>query len=530
MNRILFSALCLFSVWCTAQSYIGYDTDNYSGIHGVLANPASMADSRLRADINLFSVSAFGAQNYAEIDYRKAIESSYKDVRFTDEGEQEVKYIGLDRKSSGLVNLDVLGPSFMFSINEKESAAFHSRVRGFGNLNEIDGRYQALFDEGLDNQTDSVLFVDENSFGTAVSILEFGVSYARVLKDDKQNFLKGGITFKYVKPMYYLGGGFTDAILNFDPDDAANNDVFGELNLQGSNLTDPEDDGYRNGGFADPRWTSKTSGFGFDIGFVYEYRPKFRKNISKDNVIKQVKFRHINTYKFRVGVSLLDIGRMKFESATSETYNLSNLPSELNEGEFDLRTNEEIKMSLPSTLRIDGDWAVSKKFYVNALTRLSLISKEKRYAVRYANQFTINPRLETRWLSVFSPFSITQFSGVQWGLGTRVGPLVLGSGNLLGSLVDRKTRAFDVYLGLKIPILHKIPKSKEAKEAIKRFECPDGCPEEKDPEVKRLEGKIKSKVERKLKRLDGYDGGVPDKVRSKKKHAKRLQGYRGQVK
>lgn len=42
----------------TAQSYVGLLEDNYNGVHGVISNPANIADSRLKLDINLVGVSA----------------------------------------------------------------------------------------------------------------------------------------------------------------------------------------------------------------------------------------------------------------------------------------------------------------------------------------------------------------------------------------------------------------------------------------------------------------------------------------
>lgn len=487
MDRIFLSLLCFCSLWCSAQSFIGYNVDNYSGIHGVLVNPATMADSRLRADINLVSFSAFGTTEYAEIDYKKAIKSLYKNDVDLDEDE-DVEYIGLGRKNSGLAHVDVLGPSVMFSINEKQSMAVFTRARGFANLNDIDGRYQPIFEEGLSNRTEPILFADENSFGTATSWVEVGFSYARVLKNEKQHFLKGGVTLKYIRPVHFVSAEFNDALLFFDPDNSEENEFFGDLNTQVSDNLDPDNDGIRFGEESSKIELPDNRGFGFDLGFVYEYRPQFRKNISRDDVIKQVKFRHLNTYKLRFGVSILDIGGITYNSTTTESYDLGNFPNELDE--FDLNTSEELKLSLPTNLRFDVDWAISEKFYLNAATRLSLISREKRQAVRYANQLTLSPRLETKWISVYSPFSVTQYSGVQWGLGARLGPLFFGSGNLLGSIVDTKTREFDVYAGLKIPIFHKIPKVKEEIETTKEFDCPFGCPQgnKANPSGKRLGG------------------------------------------
>ena len=46
------------------QSYVGHALDNYSGVHGILYNPANVVGTPMRTDINLFSVSAFAGSDY----------------------------------------------------------------------------------------------------------------------------------------------------------------------------------------------------------------------------------------------------------------------------------------------------------------------------------------------------------------------------------------------------------------------------------------------------------------------------------
>lgn len=38
-----------------AQTFVGYASDNYNGLHGTLSNPANAADSRTKLDINVVS-------------------------------------------------------------------------------------------------------------------------------------------------------------------------------------------------------------------------------------------------------------------------------------------------------------------------------------------------------------------------------------------------------------------------------------------------------------------------------------------
>ncbi|OWP86129.1 hypothetical protein BWK60_10415, partial [Flavobacterium covae] len=61
--------LALFSLFlCTeqieAQSYIGFVPDNYSGVHGMIYNPATIVASPYRLDLNLVSGSALLGNDY----------------------------------------------------------------------------------------------------------------------------------------------------------------------------------------------------------------------------------------------------------------------------------------------------------------------------------------------------------------------------------------------------------------------------------------------------------------------------------
>ncbi|MEN2284249.1 hypothetical protein AAGF08_19045 [Algoriphagus sp. SE2] len=72
------------------------------------------------------------------------------------------------------------------------------------------------------------------------------------------------------------------------------------------------------------------------------------------------------------------------------------------------------------------------------------------------NSFTITPRFEKRWISVYSPISIRQYySSISWGFGLRAGPLMIGSGSIFTNLISNQSGNADVFVGLKVPIYKK---------------------------------------------------------------------------
>src|SRR5687768_16320923 len=60
----LISCIPLFGL---SQQFTGYSYDNYSGVHGMLQNPASVPGSKYKVNINLFSMSALAGNNAYEL-------------------------------------------------------------------------------------------------------------------------------------------------------------------------------------------------------------------------------------------------------------------------------------------------------------------------------------------------------------------------------------------------------------------------------------------------------------------------------
>ena len=45
-----------------------------------------------------------------------------------------------------------------------------------------------------------------------------------------------------------------------------------------------------------------------------------------------------------------------------------------------------------------------------------------------------------------------EYSGTQVGTGFRAGPLFIGSGSIISNLLSNNSKAFNMYVGLKIPV------------------------------------------------------------------------------
>ncbi|MBN4084756.1 hypothetical protein JYT89_00275 [Flavobacteriaceae bacterium AH-315-B10] len=195
-NYYLFFMLimsCFLNKTLSAQSYIGPALDNYAGVYGIVVNPASVVDSPFKADINLVSASAFAGSDYFGIDLNSVISSDggfdFEDVadKFPEDD------------NNFFFNADVLGPSFMFNLNEKSSIGITTRVRAYLNINNINGElYESLADDGFDEAEDYD-FNMKDFKGTIHAWAEIGLTYGRILVKDEKRLLKGGITLKYLQ-------------------------------------------------------------------------------------------------------------------------------------------------------------------------------------------------------------------------------------------------------------------------------------------------------------------------------------------
>ena len=479
MKKRIYLSLFAFAGFfsANAQSYLGYTHDNYAGVQGVLFNPSSIVDSRFKTDINLFSMSS-SVTNDA---YGVKIFDVFKDGYDFD---LEAKK-SFSNANNAAFNTDVMGPSFMFNIAPKHSLAIFTRGRAFVNVIDVNGK--VINDLTKDNSSSfpSANLGSVNAVGNSWG--ELGISYAAVLYQRGQHFLKGGITAKYLQGVanYHFQGN--------------------NISLQYDDFGDPTLDRYTTTGDAiygssqdfstnsDIEFDSKSRGFGFDLGLVYEWRPEYTADRADINDLKEV-----NKYKLRFGVSVTDLGSMKYDKGVRNSYDLNGTFTQDDFDGYDnfddfmkgtftpTPINGTVKSYLPTALHADVDWNIYKKFYLNANGDLGVVSKDKLNQNSIANRVSLTPRYESRWFSAYLPISYMDYSKqVQAGLGLRTGIFFIGSGSIISNAISKSSRAADIHLGFKIPVYQKKAKDQDGDGVLDKDDaCPtvagpvenNGCP------------------------------------------------------
>lgn len=448
MKKIFTGFLSLvlpFSVW--SQTFIGNTLDNYSGINSLLLNPANVSGSNTKAEFNFISISSFVGNDYISLNIG---DLQKNDFQFNFDSDTETSP---SNNNNFFGNVDILGPSVMFRLNDKSGLAISTRVRGFFNVNNISGQLFESVREGFDDQSDFESQMTDYS-GNVHVWGELGVTYGRVLIDNNYRRLRIGSTIKYLSS---AGGLFTSS-----PSLGASfNSVSNSLNTSGT-LRYASTSGldFENTDFSTLQSIlSGTTGIGGDIGVVYEMQLK------KEDAFDS--FYLSSPYKLRLGLSIVDIGRVNYTGVSEVNYFMD---GSINASEFVDKSLDEIleenydgeesvvnpALSLPTSLQFFADYNWKKRLYLSLHGAYSLAGSQLRYSNSIVNSIVISPRFESKVLSIYSPVSFRQYnSGVMWGVGLRLGPLMLGSGSILSNLLSSSSKSTDVYFGLKIPFNEK---------------------------------------------------------------------------
>jgi len=409
-----------------AQSLNGLGSSTYGGIQNVVYNPALIVSMPNRIDINVFSTYS-------------VIGSDYSFVKFGDGiGFKEGFQFGNDNNSpkednNFYRNVDVMGPSYLMRLNENSAIGISSRVRGIFNVNNLNGRLLENADDGF-NEDEDFTTVSKDFSGTIHAWGELGLTYG--FQIHKLNYsMTFGATVKYLQG---AGSIFASSPSIASDYRVANNTLATEGELIFGYTPSFESNKVN--------FNSLSGGFGFDIGMVFESE-------------------HMDTFpgkNLRLGISVHDIGGVKYKKTITSVYDLDKtvFASIYNEDDFKVilnqayeRTTEIVdkRINLPATVHLFADVDLTSEIFVGFESSISLVGRKKLNSNRIYNYFTLNPRLEKKWMSLYSPITLQQHTGLSWGVGLRLGIVVLGSNSFLSNVLF-SSRTNDIFVSVRVPI------------------------------------------------------------------------------
>ena len=429
-KRVLLFLSFIATLPVVGQNFVGAQIDSRAGVQSLMLNPASGAFSRNNLDINLVGVSAFVGSDYLSIDLSD-LDDVINGFSFDD-------HVVTNPKSDNnfFGNVDVLGPSALVRLNARSTMSFTSRVRGFFNLNNIDGDFYRYV---TDSETGAVDFTAEMKDLSGIAHVwgEIGLGYSRILIDGANHSFSGGANLKLL-----LGaGGVFGGTPQLSADLNSSNNL---LSTVGS-----LDYGYSSGfDSGDISFSDVQPGFAVDLGFVYE--------------LKGDTYEY--DYKLRAGISVLDIGSVNYRDGYRINYAMN---ATIDGDEFEEKNFQDIlegnytgtelpfegAWRLPTSLQVFVDYGISHRFYISGQAGIALSRDGDIPVSRVINTATITPRMEMRWLSVYSPISYRQYETIpSWGLGVRMGPVLIGSGSILTNALSKTSRTTDLYAAIKLSI------------------------------------------------------------------------------
>jgi hypothetical protein len=476
----------------SSQTFLGLQHSNMSGIHQAGLNPANIADSRHRIYINGLTMGVGFNNDYLKLSlpfpFRDLVTNKYPKnsnggLAFEDAWLSE----NLNGRGKNMnFYTQFRTPGLMVKISKGLTVGFQYKNTLSFQINDIAEPLARLARYGVDSSNGTVAFsgpnqfqvgqtFGDNAFTINVNAFgELGGTIAKTILNSNSMAIKFGVTPKLLlgyATAYIKNRGIlikapgTDTI------------IFGETDVE-YGYTDPS---Y----FADlqgvdfNRIVSKIQGkgFGFDIGATFEYKPEGTKNITSKK----------NNYLFRAGISLLDAGKITYNNQVKNTHIVNNT----GEKTFVLRpefgvawstSNERgieytdslmrtifvidtsattIVSKMPTTLNLQFDYNVFKFFYVGANLSQDFRGK-KSIGMRKASYFMVLPRIETKLFEFCLPMGLmNDYRTGRIGFFLRVGPVFVGSDNLIGQIKSNNVTGVDFYFGISTGIPSKKKQDKE---------------------------------------------------------------------
>ncbi|RBL91562.1 DUF5723 family protein [Chitinophaga flava] len=455
MYRILLNTifLLLLAGAAIAQTFPGYNVSTYAGIHGVLSNPASAAGYRYKWDVNIIGADVKAGNTYARVPKSTLthIPKNWKPNQdyFLDTTAQ--------RKQNGWMMAEIVLPSVLYAIDEKQSVSFVWRMRSSGSAGNLPTPLANFFSDFPNLQYRGKSLTIEKAAASMHVWNELGFSYARVIKEGYTSRWKAGIT---VKLLSGVAAGYSQvANTNFVLNTKRNADITSGTLRYGYSQ---ELDHWKKPDLSNIQ-LFQNNGIGLDLGVIYEYRPDnggWGKREGTD----------ADDYKFRLGVSITDIGRIKYVKSANNT-DLSLVKDNLDPRQITYRDKESLKqystrlnryftpmasdstfhMSLPAALNLMGDYNIDSRFFVSANAVIALNAGNRNFYKTYAlTQLLITPRYETERFGAYMPFVINHNGQADVGAAVRFGPLVLGSYSLFTTLFQSRINHADAFVALRL--------------------------------------------------------------------------------
>jgi hypothetical protein len=479
MKKLVLGALLLFNIkYVLSQTFFGLQNSNYAGVHSVYTNPASLANMPYKRYANFSSIGFNINNNYLRLEtpftfgelITNKVDQQYKNSSGNINWQSNwIKESQSKENMWANIELEYRGPSFATRYGENFVWATATRTRNFVNISNVDpgivGWAKSLLDSGSNYQ---ILDAINHTFDLkANSFQEVSASVSYCFVNTRDMRFSMGTTGKLL-----LGLGSFNIHNNGAKLQAFGHDSI-RLNSSDIKVT------YTNFDFLSQILKgvifgsmpnlNKISGFGYglDVGFAIEVG---------ENDVLQNKTRklHAKNYKWKIAGAVLDLGHISYHSKTTGYSIATSTPVTLkmqdpaflqavangSSGVFNYVTEfakqkgiyktieEDDVIDLPTTIQLQTDFQIVKYLNVAAHWQQRLASVQQNIILGNSSLVVV-PRLETKWFEVSTPISIYEnYSQFGFGAFVRVGPIFVGTDNMLKSLDTKSHSGMNMYFGI----------------------------------------------------------------------------------
>lgn len=466
LKSTILIVLILLNIQMFGQEMLGLGFSNYSGISGKNINPAFLTGSKVYLDINLAGAGLSVENNFI---YLPNQNGNIWTILHGDTLPQIYGPYGyngyftyLPKKSyySASQMATVMGPGVMIQYG-KQAYGISVSARSYGSMYRFPGQLlRELYSHKINNQVTGTEY-NLKKFGLAsLSWAELSFNYAYDFYQRYGTKLTGGIEFKV---LYGAEGAFVETH-NFKYHTVSQTSI--QIDTLNTTVGMSLPVNYSNSN-ADLNPWHKGHGIGFSIGFTYTKELNNAEPKEKNSFCANP----YEDYKYRVGLSILDVGSIRFKNNT-RLYHIhtSNVTADINQ--FNLYNNIDatlnsmmtllqvdttkalvdstIKMSLPSALSLQMDYRLRKYIYVSGFWIQPLRFSKK--SLRRPAELAVIPRYDTRWVGVSVPVSLYDYQQLRLGLALRIYSVTIGT-EKLGTLMGfGKLDGLDAYFDIKFNI------------------------------------------------------------------------------
>lgn len=440
-----------------AQEQWGLRLGNSAGVNGLALNPASGAGLPYQVDVNILSGHLFLETNYAWLRNSSILglglmAGDLEVVEGRDYDQEPQAYPGAvvfdfaddSRKRYLFTSAMLTGPSALFRIKGGHSLGWIVQGRfAMGGQNVPNNLSYLRYDRRPDLEPFPLHRWEMGFLAWGEAGLHYGFQ-----RETYSGMFQAGITAKYLlgfEGAYFENGEDMEAYTKVTGDTIAAEKMDLRFFYTKSNLGAPPFQMVRNG-----------YGFGADLGVEWTFDGEF------------------DPYQLKIGVSLLDIGAIRFNKNAASHHAVSSGPVVLPNGDYDFVKSPEdldqlarlfsyqtlgdsmaslaageFSLWMPTALSVQAEYGVFPFLWIHG----ALVQRipHPGAAIERGNSIMVAPRFEKRWFSAGLPLTVYNLEQLRVGAFLRIGPLVLGTDHFPAFLFPSRLSGGDFYFAIHWP-------------------------------------------------------------------------------